>query len=93
VKLSSLSRSSVTSCVGTVARAGQDGKGAFGQAGLGQHFTDDQRTHGSGAGRLEHERTAGGNGRRDLVRHQVQGKLNGLIKAQGPIGTRWVMPR
>ena len=38
--------------------------------------------------RLEHDGVAGGQRRRHLVRHQVEGKLNGVIAETTPSGAR-----
>ena len=62
---------------GPVARAGQDRERAFGQVGLGEHLTDHEGPDRRQTRRFQDERTADGEGRRDLVRRQVQGKVEG----------------
>ncbi len=60
---------------GAVAGDGQDGECSPGQVGFGQYLADDQRTDRGLFRRFQYERAAGGDGRSDLVRHQVEGKV------------------
>ena len=61
----------------------EDREGALGQVGLGQHLAHDDRAERSPARRLEHERTADGERRRDLVRREVEGKIERRDEAAG----------
>ena len=54
---------------------GEDRERTLRQIGFGQHFADDQCADRSFLGRLQHERTARRNRRRDLVGDQVQRKV------------------
>jgi hypothetical protein len=72
--------------VGAVAMAGQDRKGAPRQVGLRQDFTDQQRPHRGAAGGLEHEWTAGGDGRSDFMRRQIQREVERRDEGAGPDG-------
>ncbi len=58
--------------VGMRAVQGEDRERTFRQVGLGQHFADDQRADRRLLRRLQHERAAGGDRRRHLVRDQVE---------------------
>jgi hypothetical protein len=68
---------------GTVTAAGQDGEGALRKIGLGEDLADQERPHRREAGRLEDEGTAHGERRRDLVRGQIQGEVEGRDERAG----------
>jgi hypothetical protein len=75
VKDSSLSRSSVVNRSAPSRLAGRIEKAPSGRIGLGEHLADDQRAERRHRCGLHHERTADRDRRGDLVRGEVERKV------------------
>jgi hypothetical protein len=75
VKLRKLRRSSSVKRAACSTSTGRMENAPSGQVALGQDLADQQRTYRRLVGRLENERATSGNGRRDLVGHQVVGEV------------------
>src|SRR6185369_7963106 len=57
--------------------AGKDGEGSRGERGLGEDLSDHERTERREACGLEHEGAAGGDGRGDFMRCEIERKVEG----------------
>src|SRR5688572_12818260 len=69
-----------------MAAAGEDRERTFRQIRLCQDFSNDQRAEGSEARRLQHKWAADGERGRDLVRREVQRKIEWRDKGAGADG-------